>query len=917
MSDVESLGETLLELERARIREHELRLESEGLLAGLRALTSSHSGDVILAELLDSLREVLGFEDAFILVGLHGSDLEVAASTAARFQGTVWRPGALLERVGAGQPTAIFEIGSNPEWKEQPETVRRGVESALLIPLGGGDRAALLVCTHGKRGFFGHKHLGLARRFSPLAAQALLAIDLRDALRHRDRFFNVSVELICLIGFDGFFKQLNPLWEKSLGFSAEELLARPVTDFAHPEDRELMARELLRASESARSVSFENRFLCRDGSYRWLLWGAAGSPKEAITYAVARDITERKRAEEELAQSVSLLQATLESTTDGILVVDRQGRIASFNRRFAEMWRIPDEVLAARDNDRAIACAIEQLVDPQAFLAKEREMYMDPAAEAFDVLAFRDGRIVERYSRPQKLGDETVGRVWSFRDVTEMRRSEEVLRASEARFRILFERSPLPMLVHDRDSLRFIEVNNAAIAKYGYSRDEFLELRVPDLLPPEDHSHLLEYFKTPRPAVQSAGEWRHRLKDGTYITVELTSHWLDVSGRRTSLVVAKDLTERIRLEEQLVQSQKIEAIGRLAGGVAHDFNNLLQAMLSLTQVVRSRYSKQEPAEEALRELEAHVTRGAALTRQLLLFSRREVSRRQSIDLNEAIGNAASLLRRLTKENVEFSWVLETHPLWVDGDRGQLEQVLVNLVVNASDAVAEGGEIAVRTGSYPTGEVWFEVQDSGVGIAEEILPRVFEPFFTTKAREKGTGLGLSVVHGIVSQHGGSVQVSSKVGQGSTFRVVLPGCPSLPSSKPSTAGPELDETTGHNERILVVEDEDGARAALAEMLTTAGYDVKAVASGEAAMALPIPATFDLLLTDLVLPGIHGGELATVLAQRWLGLHVIVMSGYTEDEAIVRGVGDGSVRFLQKPFSMASLISEIRAALAGVPG
>ena len=789
MSDIEFLSEALLELERARSREHELRLEAEGLLAGLRALRSSSSADVMLTELLESLRAVLGFDDAFILVGVHGSDLEVAASTAERFQGTLWRPGELLERVGAGQPTAIFEIGSNPEWREQPEVVRRGVESALLVPLGGADRAALLVCTHGKRGFFGRRHLGLARRFSPLAAQALLAIDLRDALRRRDRFFNVSVELICLIGFDGFFKQLNPLWERSVGFTAVELMARPVASFAHPEDRELMVRELLRASESMRSVSFESRFLCRDGTERWLLWGAVGLPKEQITYAVARDITERKRAEEEL-------------------------------------------------------------------------------------------------------------------------------RASEERFRLLFERSPLPMLVHDRESLVYLEVNDAAIAKYGYSRDEFLTLRVPDLLLPEDHPRLLESLARRRPALKAGSTWRNRLKDGSCITVEITSHWLDVSGRRTSLVVAQDLTERLRLEEQLVQSQKIEAIGRLAGGVAHDFNNLLQAMLSLTQVVRSRSAKQEPADEALRELEAHVTRGAALTRQLLLFSRREVSRRQRVDLNEAIGSASSLLRRLTKESVRFSWLLGDQPLWVDGDRGQLEQVLVNLVVNAGDAVAEGGEVTVRTGSSPAGEVWFEVQDDGAGIAEDVLPRVFEPFFTTKAKEKGTGLGLSVVHGIVSQHGGSIHASSRIGQGSTFRVVLPGCPAPQSDETCAARQSPEESAGHNERILVVEDEEGARAALAEMLTTAGYSVEAVASGEAAMALPASAAFDLLLTDLVLPGMHGGEVATQLAQRWPDLRVIVMSGYTEDETVVRGVAEGSVRFLQKPFGMASLTGEIRAALAGAP-
>ena len=378
-----------------------------------------------------------------------------------------------------------------------------------------------------------------------------------------------------------------------------------------------------------------------------------------------------------------------------------------------------------------------------------------------------------------------------------------------------------------------------------------------------------------------------------------------------------DITERKLAEEalaasqaQLVQAQKMEAVGQLAGGIAHDFNNILQAMLSLATVLRLRAPSPELA-KTLAEIEALIRRGAGLTQQLLLFSRREISKTERLDLGELAGTAGVLLRRLIPENIHLT--VETTPelLWVEGDAGQLQQVIMNLAVNAKDAMPEGGTLTVRAFGAG-GEAVLEVADAGQGMDEQTRARLFEPFFTTKEKGKGTGLGLSVVHGIVTQHGGHIEVESSIGAGSRFRVVLPAVAQPENQAGAAAGVDAELPLGRGEHVLVVEDEEGARKGLVEVLEYLGYNVTAVGSGEEAGVLPADLAPDLLLTDLMLPGVTGSELAAGLRDRWPSLNVILMSGYTEDESVRRGVDKGKVRFLQKPFDMAALAREMRAAI-----
>jgi PAS domain S-box-containing protein len=491
------------------------------------------------------------------------------------------------------------------------------------------------------------------------------------------------------------------------------------------------------------------------------------------------------------------------------------------------------------------------------------------------------------------------------------RQAQEALRESEERYRLVVANSLDAQLLTSPDGT-IHSANAAACAMFGRSEAEICRLGragVLDTTDPRLAAALAERAEKGR----FRGELTGLRADGTKFPIEVSSSVFRGSGGAlyTSIAI-RDLTQREALEAQLRQAQKMEAIGRLAGGVAHDFNNILQAMLSHAQLLGAVAS--DPARVAVVavELEQQIRRGAALTRQLLLFSRQETTKPEPLDLNEAVHASSQLLRRLVHENISFRLELAEGPLAVRADRGQLDQVLMNLVVNAADAMADGGVLRVGTGRSADGSPWVAVSDTGCGIPEAVRGRVFEPFFTTKPAGKGTGLGLAVVYGIVNRHGGAIELESGVGQGTTVRITFPASDAAAGAADGPPSGDKPLPRGRGERVLIVEDEQGAREGLAEILTSLGYTVFAAASGEDAQALPAEPPFDLLLTDLMLPGIAGPELAAEMAGRWPRLRVILMSGYTEDEAVKGRIAAELVRFLQKPFGMARLAREVRAAL-----
>ena len=378
-------------------------------------------------------------------------------------------------------------------------------------------------------------------------------------------------------------------------------------------------------------------------------------------------------------------------------------------------------------------------------------------------------------------------------------------------------------------------------------------------------------------------------------------------------LIARDITGHRQLEAQLRQAQKMEAVGQLAAGVAHEFNNLLQALMSMAAILRLRGGSEQVTKIGA-DMAAQIRRGASLTQRLLLFSRDIVVEKSDLDLREEVQKASVLLRQLIPENIRIVLETSAHRLSVQGDAGQMQQVLLNLAINARDAMPDGGILVLRAGSCGE-EVFLEVEDNGDGMTDATRTHLFEPFFSTKEPGKGTGLGLAVVHGIVVEHGGRVEVQSCPGEGSRFRVFLPSasCEGVVRSEPID---DVVEPPVGRGCVLLVEDEEGVRGGIAIVLETIGYAVIAVASGEEAMAIPLEPTPDLLLTDVTLAGIGGLALGERLRERWPSLKVVLMSGYFEEASRANAVERGW-HFLQKPFEMAELTSHLRVALQGMPG
>ncbi len=529
-----------------------------------------------------------------------------------------------------------------------------------------------------------------------------------------DRFFSLSLDMLCIAGFDGYFKRLNPAWERTLGFSVHELLSKPWLDFIHPDDQQSTIAEALNLRGGLETLSFENRYLCKDGSYRVLLWSASPSLHEGLIYAAARDITYRKQAEEEI-----------------------------------------------------------------------REL-------------------------------------------------------------------------------------NAALGRQVVKREGQLEIAKQDL--------------------------------------------------------QLEITERKSVEAQLLQSQKMEAIGRLAGGIAHDFNNLLTIITGFSDLLLEIPGSDATTREYATEIRKAGERAALLTRQLLAFSRRQVLQPEVLDLNAVVSEVDSMLRRLIGEDIDLKTLLRPDLGRVRVDPGQVHQIFMNLAVNARDAMPRGGKLTIETANVeldsayarshaevkPGPYVMLAMSDTGTGMDAETQSRIFEPFFTTKEKGKGTGLGLATVYGIVKQSGGNIWVYSEPGHGTTFKIYLP---QVDETEPTAAPPVTSEKPpAASETILLVEDEAGVRALARRVLESRGYTVLEAGRGEEALQVSETHTgpIHLLLTDVIMPGMSGRALADRLAPMHPGMKVLFMSGYTDNAVVHHGVLESGIAFVQKPFTPEALLRKVREIL-----
>ena len=504
---------------------------------------------------------------------------------------------------------------------------------------------------------------------------------------------------------------------------------------------------------------------------------------------------------------------------------------------------------------------------------------------------------------------------------------------SEERYREYFENAKDAIYVHDLNG-RYIMVNKAGEELIGYTREEILQMRISDVVPrkylDEIHTRLKMKLADHSLTIYEIEAIR---KDGSRVPIEVSSRLVYENGVPVAVQgSARDITERKRAEAelrasqiQLQQSQKLEAIGQLAGGVAHDFNNMLTAIIGYTDLSLRRVGMENSIRRNLEETKKAAERAASLVRQLLAFSRKQILEPKVLDLNDVVKDMQKMLTRLIGEDVRLATRLEPDLGSVKADPCQVEQIIVNLVVNARDAMPRGGRVTIETANTtlderavlkhvsvkPGAYVMLSVSDTGSGMDQETQQRIFEPFFTTKEIGKGTGLGLSTVYGIVKQSGGNIWVYSEPGMGTVFKVYLPR---IDDASAVTVEKQETMVLRGSETILLVEDEEVVRGLTKKILMQAGYNVLDAKGGEEAIRVcrAYPGPIDLLLTDVVMPEISGKEVAERLVELRTGIRVLFMSGYTDEAIFQHGVLDASVEFLQKPFTWIGLTRKVRDVL-----
>jgi PAS domain S-box-containing protein len=634
----------------------------------------------------------------------------------------------------------------------------------------------------------------------------------------------------------------------------------------------------------------------------------------------ARDVSDRKRSE-------SLLRLVWDTAADGMRMTDAEGTVVLANPAYCRLVGRSAADVTGKPMAEVYAplCRAEATrLYREAFNAQAARQQEEVHVELWDGrrrwLEVVEAFIAQPGEKPLLLS--------MFRDTTERHQAEERVRQSEARFRALIEKSFDGLFLLDRGAV-ITYASPSAKRILGYPREELIGHRFFEFAAPEDLAEHTERYQRvtgdPGASVPACNRFRHKGGNWRWLEVRSTN-LLTEPGVRATVVNFRDVTEQRELEERYRQSHKMEAVGQLAGGVAHDFNNLLTIINGYSELLLQRLPDDDPSREPLEEIHQAGERSAELTRRLLAFSRKQIMAPRLIDLNTVVAHTEKMLRRVIGEDVSLVTALDPALGTVRADPGQVEQILLNLAVNARDAMPTGGRLTIETrnidldegyaGTHPDARpgqhVLMAVSDTGCGMSPEVKARLFEPFFTTKGPGKGTGLGLATVYGIARQSGGHVGVYSEPGLGTTVKVYLPQ-ETAPSRvvKPRSA---LLQPPRGTETVLVVEDEDGVRTLARNVLTGCGYKVLEAATGDEAVrvATEHAGPIDLLLTDVVMPGQGGRVVADRVTALYPGVRVLFISGYTDDAVVRHGVLQAGMNFLQKPFSPLTLARKIREIL-----
>ncbi len=716
-------------------------------------------------------------------------------------------------------------------------------------------------------------------------------------------------------------------FERITGYATEELEEKGGwNSIVYPEDTGIIMNQFGRIITGHEQI-VEYRIITKNGRIRWMREYARPEwddqqKRVVMIYGAVQDVTDRKQTEEELKQSEISYRELFENTTDAIYLQRRDGRFIAVNNGAEKMYgysreyfvdKTPEFVSAPGKNDlEKVAQMVEQAFEGQP--------------QTFEFWGKRkNGEIFPKEVRIFKgsfFGEDVV--VAMAQDITERKKAEEQLRILS----LTVNQSPIAVFILDNKE-KIIYVNQTFSRMTGFALSEVAG-KTPDFLieNPSSGSQYEQMWSILHQGEVWQGEILGVKKDGQAYWANITGGpLLNEKGKVSHYIgFIIDLTDRKRLEEQFRHAQKMEAVGRLAGGIAHDFNNLLTVIIGYSELLLAKLSEKDAIYSKIKQIDHAGRRAEALTRQLLAFSRKQIMQPRVINLNELIVNLEKMLHRLISEDIQLVLNLN-HPLdLIKADPGQIEQVILNLSINARDAMPDGGVLRIESknryldekfcstheDAVPGHYVMLSITDSGVGMDEKIQLRIFEPFFTTKEQGRGTGLGLSMVYGIIKQSQGWIWVKSKPGQGTTFDIYFPR---VLQESPETIELSDEVTALHGqETILLVEDEDVLRDLAVESLEHFGYQVLTAANGEEALEIcsGIQKHPDLVLTDVVMPKMSGKKLVDNLVERYGPLCVLYMSGYTEDSIVRHGILNPHTDFIQKPFDPLHLAKKVREVL-----
>jgi PAS domain S-box-containing protein len=856
-------------------------------------------------------------------------------------------------------------LATSTEKDRQSRTRNRcngeGYESVALIPLRSElETIGLLQLNDRRTGRFTIDMIGF---LEGIGVSVAITLTHKRMKQDRERLFNLSTDMLSIGGLDGILTQVNPAFTRTLGWSVQEFTSKPWLEFVHPEDREetIIAGAKLKSGQEIHD--FQNRYIHKNGSYRWISWNCFPIKEENLIFAVARDVTEQRENRLELDRSKSELEKRVAERTAELtdlnvkLLEEISGRkrseqaLLTAEEFCADLYENSPEMLISVSMESGKILQCNETLATRLGYSKNQiigrridELYhsdnLEQAKEDLETLRRtgelnatelrvikKDGTVLDVIMNAKTVLDDNGAVTHArggWRDITELKKYQRVQRRLAA---AIEQAAEAVVVTNSTGDIEYVNPSFERITGYGASEvlGERHHLFVKH---PENEAIYQEVVET----IFQGRNWRGTLtsnrKDGHSYEEEISvSPVFDVSGAIANFVVVKrDVSKEIGLQRQLTQAQKLEAIGTLAGGIAHDLNNLLQVVLGYSELIINNQETSDKQKKDLKLIHKAAKSGAELVKGLLMFSRKTETNLRPLYLNEQVIKTAKLLERTIPKMIGMELSLGKNIPVISADETQIEQVLMNLAVNSRDAMPDGGKLVIETASVrfdhqqtalhpqikPGLYVRLSVNDNGHGMDEQTLEHIFEPFFTTKEIGKGTGLGLSAVYGIVQRHGGWVTCDSEPAKGTTFAIYFPAL--APQGDQASLQSNERAPTGGSEMIFIVDDDDSIRSLSQRILTRSGYRVLEATNGKQALEIYAEHAdeIDLIILDLIMPEMGGLQCLKEILSVRPGAKALIASGYSTDGLIEQALEDGAKGCVYKPYDINKFLEAVRSTL-----